>query len=49
MIYTLTNWLANDTAAPNWVLDSLSFYHYFYKTPRVVRDPKTALFMPIKA
>ena len=45
MIYSLTNWLANDTAAPNWVLDSLSFYHYFYKnTPGVVRDPKTALF-----
>lgn len=45
MVYSLTHWLANDTSAPAWVLDSLAFYHYFYKnTPGTVRDPKTALF-----
>lgn len=45
VISTLTQWVAQDTAVDSWVLDTLAYYHYFYKViPGMVRSSKTPMF-----
>jgi len=45
VISTLTQWVAQDTAVESWVLDTLAYYHYFYKViPGMVRSSKTPMF-----
>jgi hypothetical protein len=45
VITVLTQWVAQDSAVDAWVLDTLAYYHYFYKViPGVVRSSKTPLF-----
>jgi hypothetical protein len=41
-IAVLTEWIATDSAVDAWVIDSLAYFHYFYKViPGVVRSPET--------
>ena len=45
VISSLTQWVAQDTAVDAWVLDTLAYYHYFYKViPGMVRSSKTPMF-----
>lgn len=45
VISTLTQWVAQDSAVDAWVLDTLAYYHYFYKViPGMVRSSKTPMF-----
>lgn len=45
VISTLTQWVAQDSSVDAWVLDTLAYYHYFYKViPGMVRSSKTPMF-----
>jgi hypothetical protein len=44
-IGVLTEWIATDSAADSWIIDTLAYFHYFYKViPGVVRSPETPKF-----
>ncbi len=45
VISTLTHWVAQDSTVESWVLDTLAYYHYFYKViPGMVRSSNTPMF-----
>lgn len=45
VISVLTQMVAQDSTVESWVLDTLAYYHYFYKViPGVVRSSKTPMF-----